>query len=351
MTGKKYMPADVHHAVYTQRKLSRCTYTVWMKTLTSSAVYDAHDPVAFRVKVIEHARDFGWKAAVAAFGIGKSTLYDWKKRYDVGRHHIRSLIPVSTRPKHVRQMHTHPAIRTFVKSVRTGEHPMNKYTIKPLLDAYCTHLGIVSVGTTTIGKVIRRNHWFQPRKVKRYDKRRFRGQRRRYAPRGVTTPGYIEMDSITLYIMGKRWLFMSVIDVATRYGYCTVVASISSSEARRVFLEFQKRFPSPVTTIQTDNGSEFLGVFHAYCLFHGITHEFIYPRSPKINGMVERFNRTVQEECIERTDEVFYDQERFKLKLANYLTWYNTKRPHMSLRLQTPIQVLQQFTSSIPKCM
>ena len=343
-------PADFHHIRYSRPKYSNSTYTVWMKTLTSSAVYDAHDPVAFRVKVIEHARDFGWKAAVSAFGIGKSTLYDWKKRFVRGRCHIKSLIPDSTRPKKLRKMHTHPAIVVFVKSVRLGEHPMNKYTIKPLLDAYCVHLGIPSVGTTTVGKLISRNHWFPARKIKRHDKRRFRGQRRRYAPR-VTTPGHVEMDSIVLYILGKRWLFMSVIDVATRYGYCSVVVSISSMEARRVLLEFQERFPYPITTIQTDNGSEFLGVFHAYCLSHGITHEFIYPRSPKINGMVERFNRTVQEECIQRSDEVFYDPERFKRKLTDYLLWYNTKRPHMSLHLQTPIQVLQQFTSSIPKCM
>ena len=344
------MPADVHHTTYTQVKYPRRTYTVWMKTLTSSAVYDAHDPVAFRLKVIEHARDYGWKAAVSAFGIGKSTLYDWKKRYEHGRHHIKVLIPESTRPKKLREMHTHSAIVTFVKTVRMGEHSMNKYTIKPLLDAYCAHLGVIPVGTTTIGKLIARNHWFPVRTVKRYDKRRFRGQRRRYAPR-TTTPGHIEMDSITLYILGKRWLFMSIIDVATRYAYCTVVISLSSREAYRVFLEFQERFSYPITTIQTDNGSEFLGVFHAHCLSRGIIHEFIYPRSPKINGMVERFNRTVQEECIQHTDEVFYDPDRFKQKLTDYLLWYNTKRPHMGLHLQTPIQVLQQYTSSIPECM
>lgn len=319
-----------------------------MKTLTSSAVYDAHDPVAFRVKVLEHGRDFGWNAAVSAFGIGKSTYYDWRARYKTGRHHIRSLIPISTRPKRLRTMQTPPAIATFVKSVRMGEHPMNKYTIKPLLDAYCTHLGIASVGTTTIGKLIRRHRWFPARKKKRYDHRRFQGQRRRYAPK-TTIPGYIEMDSITLWVLGKRWCFMSVIDVATRYGYCSVVASVSSAEAQRVYLEFQERFPYPITTIQTDNGSEFLGVFHSHCFSHGITHEFIYPRSPKINGMVERFNRTIQEECIERSDELFYAPDVFKRKLSEYLLWYNTQRPHMSLHLQTPVAVLQQFTSSIPE--
>jgi transposase InsO family protein len=343
------MPADVHHKRYILPRLSSQTYTGWMKTLTSSAVYDAHDPVAFRVKVLEHACDFGWRSAISAFGISKSILYVWRKRYTYGKHHIRTLIPMSTRPHRVRQMHTDPAILAFIKSVRMGDHPMNKYTIKPLLDAYCRKLSIASVGTTTIGKLMHRHQWFPARTVKRSDKRRFRGQRRRYAPR-VTIPGHVEMDSITLWILGRRWCFMSCIDVATRYGYCTVVSSISSEEARRVVLEFQERFLYPITTIQTDNGSEFLGVFHAWCLFHGIIHEFIYPRSPKINGMVERFNRTVQEECIQRSDDIFYNPERFKMKLAEYLTWYNTKRPHMGLHLQTPTQVLQHFTSSIPIC-
>jgi len=219
-----------------------------MKTLTSSAVYDAHDPVAFRIQVLEHTRDFGWRSAVSAFGISKSILYIWKKRYASGRCHIKSLIPISTRPKRLREMQTHPSVIEFVKSIRTSDHPMNKYTIKPLLDAYCAHLDIASVGTTTIGALIRRNRWFPARAVKRSRRHRFRGQRRRYAPK-ATVPGHIEMDSITLYINGKRWQFMSVIDIATRYAYCTVVASISSLEAHRVYREFLDQFPYPVTTV------------------------------------------------------------------------------------------------------
>lgn len=343
------MPADVHRARYTTPRYSHRQYTAWMKTLTSSAVYDAHDPVAFRVKVIEHARDFGWKAAVSAFGVGKSTLYDWKKRYAKTRK-IASLIPTSTRPHHVRDMQTDPAIVAFVRSVRLGDHPMNKYTIKPLLDAYCEELGMPSVGTTTISKLIKRNHWYPARKIKRYDKRFLRGKRRKYAPR-VTVPGYIEMDSILLYVLGKRWHFMSVIDVASRFGYCAVVKSISSAQAVRVLKEFQEKFSVQIHTIQTDNGSEFLGEFHRYLQEKNMPHEFIYPRSPKINGIVERFNRTVQEECITHAEELFTNADLFQVKLHDYVVWYNTKRPHLSLKLQTPQQVVQQYQTSIPKCM
>ena len=54
----------------------------------------------------------------------------------------------------------------------------------------------------------------------------------------------------------------------------------------------------PIKTIQTDNGSEFAKNFHNFCLKENITHYFTYPRSPKMNAHIERFNRTLQEEFI-----------------------------------------------------
>ena len=99
-----------------------------------------------------------------------------------------------------------------------------------------------------------------------------------------------------------------------------------------------------IRVIQTDNGSEFLGEFDSFLEENHILHQFIYPRSPKINGVVERFNRTIQEEFIERSEEIFYDETVFKKKLTDYIIWYNTKRPHYALKLQTPDAYLKTFT-------
>jgi hypothetical protein len=66
-------------------------------------------------------------------------------------------------------MQTHPKVLSFIKSVRFGEYPMSKYKIKPLLDAYCAHVGIPSLATPTIGKVIKRYGWFPARKAARLD--------------------------------------------------------------------------------------------------------------------------------------------------------------------------------------
>ncbi|NMB56640.1 transposase, partial [Candidatus Beckwithbacteria bacterium] len=62
-----------------------------------------------------------------------------------------------------------------------------------------------------------------------------------------------------------------------------------------------------------------------------IDHIFIYPRSPKINAYIERFNRTIQEEFLERNDKIYYDENKFNQRLNNWLNWYNFKRPHTSL--------------------
>jgi transposase InsO family protein len=62
--------------------------------------------------------------------------------------------------------------------------------------------------------------------------------------------------------------------------------------------------------------------------------------------VVERFNRTIQEECIKRSDELYYDEGAFEKKLTKYIYWYNYKRPHYALGYLSPMQFIN---SNIPK--
>lgn len=69
-----------------------------------------------------------------------------------------------------------------------------------------------------------------------------------------------------------------------------------------------------------------------------------YPRCPKINGFIERANRTLQEEFIDfHLNLLFEDIDEFNRKLMDYLIWYNTERPHRSLNNLTPIDFLSTF--------
>ena len=156
------------------------------------------------------------------------------------------------------------------------------------------------------------------------------------------------MDSVVVYIYNIRHNFMCCIDIYTKFAHVRKVKTLSSLQAKLTLKEFQELSPHKIHTIQTDNGSEFFKHFHKYLEQQGIKHQFIYPKSPRINGVIERFNRTIQEEFINRNDEIYYNLEAFQVKLDKYLSWYNTKRPHMALNYLSP----QQFiNNSFPESM
>ncbi|MGQ9638766.1 MAG: integrase core domain-containing protein, partial [Thermodesulfobacteriota bacterium] len=69
-------------------------------------------------------------------------------------------------------------------------------------------------------------------------------------------------------------------------------------------------------------------------------HYFSYPRCPKINTFIERYNRTIQEEFIDNNLDIIDDKPLFSKRLADYLIFYNTERPHKSLGLKSPLQYL-----------
>ncbi len=307
------------------------------------------DPAAFRLHVLDHYYKYGYKSACDAFSIPKSTLYDWRKTFITFHKRPVSLVPKSTRPHQTRVMATDPRIVEFIKRMRMEYGNVGANIIKPFLDSYSQELEIKSVSRSTIEKLVRRRKFtftFENR-VKYRKANKYSKLRTRKSPK-VTSPGFIQMDSIIVYVSHERHLFMSVIDIYTKYALVTKVNTLSSINARNVFKEFAKANPTNIHTVQTDNGSEFLAHFHKFLEEESITHKFIYPRLCRVNGVVERFNRTVQEECIGRSDELYYDEDAFEKKLTKYLYWYNFKRPHYALGYMSPIQFIN---SNIPKSM
>jgi hypothetical protein len=323
------------HTRYLFPKLKPHQYALWMKTLHNSLTFDTSDIAKFRLHALDHMEKYGWRSTVDAFGIKKSTLYDWRKAFRLSYKKLVSLVPTSTRPHHVRQMQIEPEILTFIRAVREQYGRVGKKKLKLLVDEYAKEVGCQSLGTTAIEKLIRRNHWSFEGKRKWKRKFALKKAHQKHAPKEIR-PGYIEMDSITIYMMSKRHCFMTVIDVVTKFAWVAKVTGLTSLNAKTTFQEFSLHYGKPIHTVQTDNGSEFLKDFHLYLEEQHIKHVFIYPRSPKINGVIERFNRTIQEEFLNRCDEISYDPERFRVKLNEYLDWYNHKRPHTSLGYVSP---------------
>jgi transposase InsO family protein len=315
-----------------------------MKTLESSCRFDSSDVARFRLKVVEFGHTYGWKAVFDAFAVKRSTYFLWRQRFTRSQGKLTSLVPRSTRPKRVRQMLVDPRVVDFIKSVRERYGRVGKNKLHVLLAAYCAHLGIPAIAPSSIGKIIKRNRYF-------YEGKKLRRQRAsvlrvRKAPK-EKEPGYLEMDTVIIHVFGSHHAFITVIDVVTKYAACVHTTTPRSSKALELLKEVASSYPFPIRTIQTDNGSEFLGIFDTYCQEQAIPHVFTYPRSPRINGGIERFNRTIQEEFIERSEHLLEGSTTITHHLKKYLTWYNETRPHQALGYLSPKQYIQSLQSNM----
>lgn len=105
-------------------------------------------------------------------------------------------------------------------------------------------------------------------------------------------------------------------------------------------------FHIPLDRILTDNGKEYTTHWahsnHAYESFligQGIRHTKIKPRSPKSNGMVERFNRTLLEEFhqIVMIKKVYTSLVQLQEDLDKFIYYYNFKRTNQGYRLKGKI--------------
>lgn len=298
------------------------------------------DPVKFRLHVLEYYYKYGIGSTMDAFGLPRTTIYTWKRKYELSGKKNSSLIPKSTRPHQTRKQTLDPTLVEFIRSMRMEYGKLGRAKIKVFLDEFAKKQEIETYGTTKIGLVIKRKGFTYITKKYKH-KRKPLTLRVKRSPR-ETVPGYIEMDTVHLWVLSKKYYFITAIDVVTRYAWVSLVKSPSSRWATQALCEFIQQYNYQARVVQTDNGSEFLGEFHQHLENCKITHNFIYPRSPKINGYVERFNRTFKEEFL-YTQELDIEEEKFNQKLQNYLIWYNTKRPHQSLNMKSPVQYMQAF--------
>ena len=136
---------------------------------------------------------------------------------------------------------------------------------------------------------------------------------------------------------GSRIYVYTLIDLFSRWAYAEVVEKIGSAPSVMFVKRAQKKSPFKFEMIQTDNGSE----FSTWCT-HGwlrlsIKHRHGRVRKSNDQAHVERFNRTIQEECL---DKVAHSVKSFKRALPNYLNYYNNERTHMGIDYQTPSQLV-----------
>jgi transposase InsO family protein len=302
-----------------------------------------------RHRILRFYDIYGEKATKEAFSVDRKLIHVWRKRLRANDGHLEALIPQSTRPIKVRRMNIDPRIIQCIRQMRQ-EHPgMGKEKLKPFVDKHCKEAHIPCVSESTIGKIIKRHKFFYQSSGKVYHDP---GSRWMKEPRSkpkrlrvVHAPkheefGHFQADSSVKFLDGIRRYMISAIDSTLKFSFSSCYSHLNSRAARDFLRRLEIVYPLSIKSLQTDNGAEFLGEFDAYLKHKGIPHYFTYPRCPKINGCVERFNRTLKEEFINHNLHLIDDLPRFRETLVDYLIFYNTERPHKALGLKSPLDYL-----------
>ena len=129
-------------------------------------------------------------------------------------------------------------------------------------------------------------------------------------------------------------------DDATRIRALKIYPRHNQANAIVVVDHVLETFPFRVQSIRTDRGHEFQAKFHWHVEDKGIRRVYINPRSPQLNGKVERSHRTDQEEFYPLLE--YVDDVDLNKKLAEWERFYNLTRPHGAFGGRTPYETLRE---------
>ncbi len=308
----------------------------------------------FRMEVLEFAKKWGLKAAIDAYKVSRPTIFRWRKTLSASTGLLESLIPKSRAPINRRTMRVDPRVVAFITALREDHPRLGKEKIKPILDDFCRQENLVSISISKIGRIIKKHQLFFPKAGRYYHspeggfaKRHVSYKTKVKVSPKVTDVGYIEIDTITRFIASLKIYVFNAVDIKLKFQFSYAYKNLSSATSLDFFKKLETVYPlqNGIKTIQTDNGLEFLGDFHQYLTRKTINHVFIYPRCPKINGFVERANRTLSEEFLEaHLDTALLSLADLNHELMDYLIWYNTRRVHKSLGNVSPINYLLKIS-------
>jgi transposase InsO family protein len=273
------------------------------------------------------ANKHGVRAAARHYGFSPGAIVAWKKKAVViGLHPIPT---GSSRPKH------HPKelsdelvwkiFHTRMKVKRSAEvvhHILKEEGIE-------TSLSSVKRTLDRSGLLKKRSPW-----------KRFHPHIDRPVPE---RPGsLVELDTIHTMTGPKSRLYtFTLIDVYSRWTFAKSFAKMNAATSVAFVAEAQRLSGFRFLMTQTDHGPEFGSWFVEQS---GIPHRYTRLGKPNDNAHIERFNRTLQEECLDKHART---PEAFNRALKKYIKYYNAERHHFSLKFKTPVAILKECSQAI----
>jgi putative transposase len=303
-----------------------------------------------RLQWFDHYETHGRNAALTCryFGISRQTFYRWKQRYDPLQ--LTTLEDRSHRPCRRRRPTWTPEHAERVRRLREQYPRWGKDKLAVLLRRQGWRVSVSMVGRILFSL---RQRGALPRAVLFRVKRRRGTVGRPWALRkpkdyAVSQPGdLVQLDTLDLRpspnVVLKQF---TARDMVSRWDVIEVHRRATSTAATLFLDTLQRRLPFPLRALQVDGGSEFAAVFEEACRQRGLRLFVLPPCSPKLNGHVERANRTHTEEFYEVTP-CSLPIAQLNRELQAWEATYNTIRPHQALGYLTPQEFLAR--SSVPR--
>ncbi|HET9305700.1 MAG TPA: integrase core domain-containing protein [Candidatus Sulfotelmatobacter sp.] len=281
------------------------------------------------------------------FGISRQTFYRWQGRYDALN--LSTLEARSHRPHRHRQPTWSTRLADRVLALRQRYPRWGKDKLAVLL-----HQQQMQVSTSMVGRILGQ--------LKRHGRLRepprsgVAGSRRALRPRpyairkpkqyAVSRPGdLVQVDTLEVRpLPGIIFKQFTARDVVSRWDVIQAHTRATASTAAQFLQTLLHRMPFPIRALQVDGGSEFAADFEQACQQRGLRLFVLPPRSPKLNGSVERAQRTHTEEFYQ-VNPCSLEMNRLNRELRQWEKIYNTVRPHQSLGYLTPQQFLLRASS------
>ncbi|MGH2628616.1 MAG: IS481 family transposase [Anaerolineales bacterium] len=286
------------------------------------------------VRLIEEGHAVGEVAGL--FDLSRKTVHKWLGRYRAMG--VDGLAELSRRPHSSPNQLSRRAVQQILRLRRRDRR--GPWHIAQQLD-----LSASSVYRTLCRHGMQNLRPKQHREVHRYEK---------------AAPGeLLHLDIKELVPLRRRTApeqQFAVLDDYSREAFSQIYPEATTRAATDFLLRALRYYRYPVQAVLTDNALCFT-MRHAYhperttlfaktCDQLGIRHRLLRPRHPETNGKVERFFRTVGEECYETIH--FRSSQHRAPALNDFIRYYNHRRPHFSLGGLTPVERRKQYFQLLP---
>lgn len=296
---------------------------------------------ARRLAILQHAEEITGNVSKTCryYGVSRQVFYRWKRLYEAeGAEGLRDR---SCRPKYCPR-------ETRTEVVGKIIYLRQNYHFGPTKIAmYLKRYHDIEISNSGVWRILKRLGMNRLPASQRYKPHKERWKRYEKQQPGHRVQVDVKFISPLPGSRKKHYQF-TAIDDCTRIRVLRIYDKLNQVTAIQFLDYVLEKLPFMVEVIQTDNGSEFQSQFHWHVLDRGIQHTYIKPRTPRLNGKVERSHRIDAEEFYRLLDGVVIDDTRlFNDKLQEWEDFYNFHRPHGGLDGQTPYDRLRQKTTTL----